>query len=231
MIPVWVKCRQRRPSFSQTFLNRVPPPDSAVQKKARRLRLTLGSNGDVPSAFSFCARRPGVDGAAFSLKQSPCPHCGCLGSLNRHSRALGNDPKATDGETFRGQRVYCSNRGLRGGCGRTFFLVLADILPRHTLTASLVWPWLVKLLAGLSLKAAAEKLRLPFALETGYRLRRSLRHGLEQIRTRLCREQSPPASAHADPLLQTVEHLRRVFSGGGCPPADFQLHFQHPFLG
>jgi hypothetical protein len=83
-----------------------------------------------------------------------------MGSLNRHSRALGNDPKATDGEKFRGQRVYCSNRGLRGGCGRTFAFFLADILPRHTLTASLVWPWLVKLLAGLSLKAAAEELRL-----------------------------------------------------------------------
>jgi hypothetical protein len=186
---------------------------------------------DVPFAFSFCARRPGVKVAAFSLKQSPCPHCGCIGSLNRHSRALGNDPQAADGETFRGQRVYCSNRGLRGGCGRTFALFLADILPRHTLTASLVWPWLVKLLAGLSLKAAAEKLRLSFALETVGRWRRNLRHGLDQIRTRLCREQPPPASAHADPLLQTVEHLRRVFPAGDCPPADFQRHFQRPFLG
>jgi hypothetical protein len=99
------------------------------------------------------------------------------------------------------------------------------------MTASLLWRWLMKVQAGFSFKAAAEKLRLPFALETVYRLRRSLRHGLDQIRTRLCREQSPPASAHADPLLQTVEHLRRVFPGGGCPPADFQLHFQHPFLG
>jgi hypothetical protein len=38
--------------------------------------------------------------------------------------------------------VDCSNRGLRGGCGRTFAFFLADILPRHTLTAALVWPWL-----------------------------------------------------------------------------------------
>jgi len=132
---------------------------------------------------------------------------------------------------FRGQRVYCSNRGQRGGCGRTFAFFLADILPRHTLTASLVWPWLVKLLAGLSLKAAAEKLRLPFALETVFRLRRSLRNGLDQLRSRLCREQPPSASAHADPLLQTVEHLRQVFPDSECPPAAFQLHFQRPFLG
>jgi ABC-type transport system involved in cytochrome bd biosynthesis fused ATPase/permease subunit len=102
-------------------------------------------------------------------------------------------------------------------------------LPRHTFTASLVWQWLLKLLAGLSVKAAAEKLRLPFALETVYHLRRRLRQKLDAVRTRLCREQSPPASAQTDPLLQTVEHLRAVFSG--CPPADFQLRFQRPFLG
>ncbi|HXJ58939.1 MAG TPA: hypothetical protein VNU68_19960 [Verrucomicrobiae bacterium] len=109
--------------------------------------------------------------------------------------------------------------------------MLADILPRHTLTAALVWRWLVEVLAGLSIKAAAEKLRLPLALETVYRLRRGLRQCLASVRTRLYREQSPPVSAHTDPLLQTVEHLRAVFSGHSCPPAAFQLRFQRPFLG
>ena len=84
------------------------------------------------------------------------------------------------------------NRGQRGGCGKTFSFVLADVLLRHTLTASLVWRWLVEVMAGLSLKAAAEKLRLPFALETVYRLRRGLRQCLASMRTRLCLEQSPP---------------------------------------
>ena len=127
--------------------------------------------------------------------------------------------------------MFCSNRGKRGGGGKTFSLVLADILPRHTLTASLVWRWLVEVLAGLSLKAAAEKLRLPFALETVYRLRRGLRQCLASVRTWLCQEQSPPISSHTDPLLQTVEHLRAVFPDHECPPAAFQLRFQRPFLG
>ena len=99
------------------------------------------------------------------------------------------------------------------------------------MTASLMWQWLVEVMAGLSFKAAAEKLRLPFALETVYRLRHELRQCLASVRTRLCRKQSPPVSAHTDPLLQTVEHLRQVFSDSACPPADFQLHFQRPFLG
>jgi transposase InsO family protein len=68
-------------------------------------------------------------------------------------------------------------------------------------------------------------------LETIYRLRRRLQRGLDQVRTRLCRELPPPVSQQSQPLLQTVEHLRATFPASGCPPADFQLHFQHPFLG
>jgi hypothetical protein len=151
--------------------------------------------------------------------------------LNRHSHSRGNDPAVADGQTIRGQRVFCSNRGQRIGCGRTFLLCLAEVLPRHTLTAPLVWQWLVKLLAGLSIKAAVEKLRLPFALETFYRLRRKLRQRLDSLRMRLYREQTPPGSACTDPLLQTVEHLQVAFPRSECAPVDFQLHFQHPFLG
>jgi len=188
-------------------------------------------NRDVPPAFSFCARRSRVAGTVFSLKQQRCPRCGQVETLNRHSLLRGNNPAQASGQVVRGQRVFCSNRGQRGGCGKTFSIVLADILPRHTLKASLVWPWLVGLLAGLSVKAVVEKLRLPFALETIYRLRRRLQRGLDRVRTRLCREQSPPVSGQTDPLLQTVEHLRTVFPASVCPAADFQLHFQHPFLG
>jgi len=118
---------------------------------------------------------------------------------------------------------FCSNRGQRQGCGRTFAVFLADVLPRHTVTAVLVWRWLVQWLAGLSLKAAVEKLRLPFALETFYRLRRRLRHRLDGVRTRLSREQPPPASAQNDPCckpwnifkppFRSVPVPWRIFSG------------------
>jgi hypothetical protein len=126
--------------------------------------------------------------------------------------------------------VFCSNRGARGGCGRTFALVLADVVPRHTVSATWLWRWLKELMAGLSLPAAAEKLRLPFALETLYRLRQKLRRQLDRLRARLCRQCPPPSSTHSDPLRQTLEHLERAFARSVCPPAEFQLHFQHPFL-
>lgn len=131
----------------------------------------------------------------------------------------------------RGQRVFCSNRGTRGGCGRTFSLFRAEVLPRHTLTAPWVWRWLLELLTGLSLQTAVEKLRLPFAVETLYRLRHQLRRGLARVRTALCRVQAPPASRQSDPLLQTVEHLQAVFAAEPCAPAAFQYRFQQPWLG
>lgn len=127
--------------------------------------------------------------------------------------------------------MWCSNRGQRGGCGRSFCVFIAQVLPRHTFRAGGLWGWLLQLLAGLSLKAAAEKLGLPFALETFYQLRRKLRRGLDRLRTWLCRKQPPPQSGQADPLLQTVAHLKSAFPESPCPPAQFQLHFQSPFLG
>jgi len=150
--------------------------------------------------------------------------------LNRHSFLYGNDPFDCAQEAVRGQRVFCSNRGRRGGCGKTFSIFLADTLPRHTLTATLLWQWLIQKLAGLSGKAAAEKANLPFALETVYRVGRKLRGSLDGLRTLLFGKQAPPASVQADPVLQSVEHLQSVFPQE-CPPAAFQLHFQVPFLG
>ena len=130
----------------------------------------------------------------------------------------------------RGQRVWCSNRGQRGGCGRSFSIFLAEVLPRHTVSGPQVWRLLERLLSGDSIKAAVEALGLPFALETPYHLLHRLKARLPQVRSLLCREQKAPASSQTDPLLQTVEHLRSVFAPSACPPRDFQLHFQRPFL-
>lgn len=165
------------------------------------------------------------------LKQQQCPYCGCAETLNRHSKLYGNDPLSAGGCCLRGQRVWCAKRGQRGGCGRSYAVFIADVLPGHTFRASWLWQWLLQWLGGHSLKAAAEKCSLPFALETVYRLRQRLRRTLDGLRTRLCSQQEPPKSTRAEPLLQTLDHLKAVFAASSCPPADFQLHFQRPFLG
>lgn len=132
---------------------------------------------------------------------------------------------------MRGQRVYCSNRGHRAGCGHTFSVFLSDTLPRHTVTATLLGRLLIALLAGVSLKGAAHCLGLPLPLETLYHLRQRLRRRLDALRTLLCERHHPPDSCQSDPLLQTVEHLQTLFPGTTALLSAFQLAFQQPFLG
>ena len=126
--------------------------------------------------------------------------------------------------------MWCSDRGQRGGCGRSFSIFLDEVLPRHTVTGPGLWRLLNRLLAGGSIKRAVQALALPYALETLYHLRQRLRQRLAGVRSRLCRQQQPGASTQTDPLLQTVEHLRSLFPKSACPVAAFQLHFQIPLL-
>lgn len=151
--------------------------------------------------------------------------------MNRHSRLLGNDPDTTNTQRHRGQRAFCSDRGQRGGCGRTFAIFFADVQPRHSVPASLLAQLLAGLLTGAALKSAAEALHAPFVLETFYRLGRRLRRRLDVVRACLCGEAKPPPSTQLDPLLQTIEHLCAVFPVGAGMLAAFQLRFQRPFLG
>jgi hypothetical protein len=166
------------------------------------------------------------------LKQMACPFCGAVETLNCHSKLYGNDPDSHQGSpTQRGQRVWCSDRGRRGGCGRSFSIYLADVLPRHTVTARWLGRLLERLLAGDSTRAAFHALRPPFPLDTLYHLLQRLRRRLPDLRTRLCRQLKPPESHQSDPLLQTAEHLQIVLGAAASAPEAFQLRFQHPLMG
>jgi hypothetical protein len=136
-----------------------------------------------------------------------------------------------DGQVARGQRVFCSDRGQRGGCGKTFPLFLAGVLPRHTFNAPLLWALLLKLLGGATIKSAAEILALPFSLETVYGIIRRCRHRLDVVRSLLGREHRVRASQQSDPFCQTLEHLRQIFPSATGALAAYQRHFQQPFLG
>ena len=143
----------------------------------------------------------------------------------------GNDPARVNGQIHRGQRVFCSNRGQRGGCGKTFPLFFETILPRHTFSGRLLWALLLKLLKGSTIKAAAEGLGLPFTLEGVYALVRRLRGRQAVVRSLLYSEVPAPPSGQTDPLLQTVEHLQQIFPPNRCALAAYQQRFQRPFLG
>jgi hypothetical protein len=166
-----------------------------------------------------------------SLKSLACPFCERTGSLNRHSRIRGNHPEANEGAIARGQRVFCSDRGRRGGCGHTFPVLFAWVLPRHTFTATLVWQAVRQWLGGLSIRASWQTVTSPLALDSFYHLLQRLRRRLTNLRTTLSAVRRPPDSQQADPLLQTFEHLRLVFPKAACPTEAFQQRFQIPLTG
>jgi hypothetical protein len=167
-----------------------------------------------------------------ALKGRRCPYCETCGTLNRHSRRVGNDPQCVAGQSVRGRRVFCSNRSRRAGCGRTFAILLCRILPRHTVTAPLVWKVASAVLAGSSIKAAWEASGVLLALETFYHFFQRFRRRLAALRTALFGLGRPPAGcATTDPLVQTLEHFRRAFGSHECPLAAFQSRFQRPLMG
>lgn len=143
----------------------------------------------------------------------------------------GNDPAAAAGRIVRGQRAFCSDRGQRGGCGKTLPLFLADVLPRHTFNAARLGALLLQLLGGATVQAAAASLRLPFSLEAVHGIVRRCRRRLELVRSCLSRAQPAPASGQTDPFLQTLEHLRQSFAQDPCALAAYQRHFQGAWLG
>ena len=127
--------------------------------------------------------------------------------------------------------MFCSNRGRRGGCGRTFAIFFASVFPRHSLTAALWSDLLRAMLVGTAVKTAWENLHPVFSLEAAYRLVRRTRARLAFLRPLLGRTLSPPPSPQADPLLQTFEHLQLIFGAEHDLAAVFQMHFQRPLLG
>jgi hypothetical protein len=166
------------------------------------------------------------------IKQCACPRCRRTETLNRHDKRYGNDPEDPGKKTLRGQRVWCSTRrGKRRGCGHALCILLARVLPRHTFDATLLQKLLSRLLDGASIQAASQQIGIKLGLESVYHILQRFRHRAGAVRSVLLACCSAPPGGYRDPLLQTVEHLRSVFSGRNDFVEAFQVRFQSPIMG
>ena len=176
-----------------------------------------------------------LDHAGVNIKLRPCPHCRRVGMLIHHGYLWGRPgygPKRTE-RTRRARRFFCSNRRRRHGCGRTFSVYRADVLPGSTLTTSVAWHFLSTVATGISLEKAY--LTLPsdvlFSWSTLLRLWRSFRRHLPAIRSRLADSYRLQAVSPTDAPRETILHLTRHLHDPPLNPiAVFQLRFQKPFL-
>ena len=166
-----------------------------------------------------------------SLKQSQCPLCGRVETLNRHDSVKTNRPDHASEKHITGKRVWCCNRGQRGGCGRTIKLLFAWALPRHSFTGHILSTLINGIYKGESVKSVFEEMGILLSLDGAYHIIQRLRSQMDMIRSVLSGRGPPPDSEHPDPLIQTIAHLRSVFQSELCPVETFQMTFQRPFMG
>ncbi len=165
-----------------------------------------------------------------NLKLRACPSCAQTGHLIFHGALVGYGCHGSE-RPKRGQRVFCSNRLRRRGCGKTFSVLFSLLLKARITPAAVVVKFITTVLAGACRRAAWLSFRHSFSLESGYRIWRDWVGHQVYLRTWLCRKIPPPNSEHrGDGLAQTWDHLCSAFAGRACPVAAFQEHFQQPFF-
>jgi len=162
---------------------------------------------------------------AEQLKQTPCPHCKVVGTLIRHGYLRGFDENNPKRKAVRARRIFCSNRNLRPGCGRTFSVWGEDKIRRLSLTTRALWRFLKDAVAGsiaAAIRAVADCRRCD---RTWQRIWKRFDLGQSKIRTALSAWRPPPelpAEPSRRPATQVLAHLQAAFPHADCPIATFQ---------
>lgn len=167
----------------------------------------------------------------FHLKQLACPHCQLIGALILHGYLYGYNDKLNHQRITRGQRVFCSNRNRRDGCGRTFSILAFNLLKKFTITTHSLWQYLKRIAHGFNKIQAFKRLNLPFCDSTVYRLYKRFYLTQPKIRTFLLGKCSAPQNAGTrNSFMQTIAHLKQAFNHSHDPIAAFQYDFQSSLL-
>lgn len=178
----------------------------------------------------YCSSRDALDQWRESLKSRQCPFCGHAGTLINHGYLRGY-AETDSTRIVRGRRFFCSNRHRRPGCGGTFSVLLCTVIRRFSISANTLWGFISRLYEGEKTSVAWRLSAAGFSVRSGYRMRALLSNAQSRLRTVLCRIRPPPPCVSNEPLSQLTAHFCTAFPLSSCPPAEFQVVFQTPFLG
>lgn len=158
------------------------------------------------------------------LKQTACPHCQRVGTLNRHGSLFGYDDTSPR-TTLRARRIFCSNRGRRPGCGRTVSVWMSHIIRRSSLTSRTLLAFLQHTVVH-GLVDAIQTVNTHRSVRTWHRIGKRFHLAQSRIRTAL-RERGPPPpesfeGARRPDIAHVLAHLRVTFPNTDCPIAAFQ---------
>jgi hypothetical protein len=162
------------------------------------------------------------DAFAERLKILPCPHCKRVGALICHGYLRGRDDSNLRQDTVRARRIFCSNRGKRTGCGRTFGVWIADKIRRLGLTARVLWQFLERVVSG-TLADAIRNTTCHLCGRSMQRIWQRFVLAQSRIRTALLTLRPPPeAPLSQRPEAEVVAHLTAAFPKSQNPIAEFQ---------
>ena len=169
------------------------------------------------------------------LKCTPCPHCRHAGALNRHGFLKGYDEQNFKQKAVRAIRVFCSNRGGAGGCGRTFSVWIADKVKRLFLDTQSLWQFLEQAATSGNKSRAFQTLRCSMSGSARYRIWKRFLSAQSVIRTALaaiCSPPKQPSTGDGRSAAQgTIAHLREAFNASALNPiAAYQAATQSFFI-
>jgi hypothetical protein len=165
------------------------------------------------------------------LKQYSCPHCRMTHTLILHGYLSGYDLKRPHRSLIRGHRIFCSNRNRRGGCGKTWSIMMSSIIKNFIIQTAHLWDFLRNIGKGMNIFQSFNILKIPFSPTSIYRLYKRVYENQHHIRSHLIRRLAPPQNVqHINPLVKTILHIESAFKRNSNAPAAFQYIFQRSFL-
>lgn len=175
------------------------------------------------------ASKTDVEAFLAKLKITPCPHCKKTGFLIKHGSLIGFFPNNL-GDTVRAARavrVFCSNRHLAIGCGRTFSVWTADKIKHLFLCADSLWQFLSNAVDSGNKIQAFRLLKCTLSDSTAYRIWQRFLGAQVAIRTALNALCEPPRIESNSPAQLTLAHLAKAFHRHALSPiAAFAATFQ-----
>lgn len=166
----------------------------------------------------------------FRLKQASCPHCKQVGFLIRHGYLPVSYEEHGTSKKSRGRRIYCSNRKLRNGCGKTFSAISSAILKGFIISSPTLWMILTKRIQGLNLKKSFDQAGLSFSTSWIYWIWHKWRINQSRLRTFFYSLKTGSFSyQNVCAEIETILYLKAVFPTPN-PIASFQACFQQPLF-
>lgn len=169
------------------------------------------------------------------LKNTACPHCRTVGNLILHGflKGFSDNPCIESNKKIkRGHRVFCSNRGRRKGCGRTFSVLCSRFIENLFITAGNLWRFIKRVVRTDNIRQSFLAIKSTLSISTAYYLWKRFISNQSRIRIRLkslC-NLPPDCRSGSTPPAETVSHLLFCFKHHPCPISAFQEQFQTAFM-